>query len=156
MLFLSTYVNKIDKKGRVSVPSQYRSIISEKKFNGIIMYESLNNESLEACGIDRIEAIYSMIDKIDPYSEERDALSLAILAGSVQLLFDTEGRINIPCDIVEKFNFQDQICFVGKGEIFEIWEPTRFKLYKEKAIELAKMNKNLLQNSIKMGLDKNA
>ena len=56
-MFLSTYENKIDKKGRVSVPASFRSHLSNLGYNGIICYPSFNNQSIEACSQDRIEKL---------------------------------------------------------------------------------------------------
>ena len=56
-MFLSTYENKLDKKGRVSVPASFRSYLSNLGYNGIICYPSFNNLSIEACSQDRIEKI---------------------------------------------------------------------------------------------------
>ena len=56
-MFLSTYENKLDKKGRVSVPASFRSHLSNLGYNGVICYPSFNNSSIEACSQDRIEKI---------------------------------------------------------------------------------------------------
>ena len=42
-MFLSTYENNIDKKGRVSVPASFRSHLSNLGYNGVICYPSFNN-----------------------------------------------------------------------------------------------------------------
>ena len=53
-MFLSNYENKIDKKGRVSVPATFRSYLNTMGFNGFISYPSFNHSALEACSQDRI------------------------------------------------------------------------------------------------------
>ena len=45
-MFLSTYENKLDKKGRVSVPASFRSHLSNLGYNGVICYPSFNNTSI--------------------------------------------------------------------------------------------------------------
>ena len=42
-MILSTYENKLDKKGRVSVPASFRSHLSNLGYNGVICYPSFNN-----------------------------------------------------------------------------------------------------------------
>ena len=71
-MFLSTYENKLDKKGRVSVPASFRSYLSNLGYNGIICYPSFNNLSIEACSQDRIEKISSAIESLNPFEEKRD------------------------------------------------------------------------------------
>ena len=61
-MFLSSYENKLDKKGRVSVPASFRSYLSSLGYNGVICYPSFNNQSIEACSQDRIEKLSNTID----------------------------------------------------------------------------------------------
>lgn len=145
MLFLSTYINKIDKKGRISVPASFRSSLSQQSFPGIIAYSSFINPCIEACGINRIEVLNQTIDNLDPYSESRDAFATTILGGCVQLAFDSEGRIILPENLIEFANLDEQACFVGKGATFEIWHPVAFEEYATKARELAKKDRQILQ-----------
>jgi len=143
MLFLSTYHNKVDKKGRVSVPATFRSalakgIAKDEEFSGIIAYASFINRCVEACGIDRIRKLSERIESLDPFSEERDAFATTILGGSVQLSFDGEGRVMLPESLIEIAGIQDGAVFVGKGETFELWEPRAFNEYAARARELAR------------------
>ena len=92
-MFLSTYENKLDKKGRVSVPASYRSYLSNLGYNGVICYPSFNNQSIEAWPQDRLEKISNSIDYLNPFEEKRDFFATSILSESTNLLFDSEGRI---------------------------------------------------------------
>lgn len=146
-LFLSTYHNKVDKKGRVSVPAHFRNALSGQSFHGIVAYPSFVNPCVEASGIDRIEQLSQSIDSLDPYSEERDAFATSILGESVQLSFDGEGRIMLPEVLLENAGISDKAVFVGKGATFEIWQPEQFKSYAEKARELARSQREKLRLS---------
>ena len=94
-MFLSTYENNIDKKGRVSVPAQFRSHLSSWGFNSIICFPSFNQQCLEAWPQDRIEKISNAIDSLNPFEEKKDYFATSILSESVNLIFDTEGRISL-------------------------------------------------------------
>lgn len=144
-LFLSTYANKIDKKGRVSVPAPFRTVLANQHFNGIVAYSSFVNECIEACGMDRIEQLSASIDTLDPYSEERDAFAMAILGGSIQLAFDGEGRVLLPENLLEMAGINEKAVFVGKGATFEIWSPEKFDAYAEKARQVAKEQRAALR-----------
>ena len=62
-LFLSTYVNKVDRKGRVSVPATFRSTLASNKTpNQIIIYPSFQLPALECSGSDRMEEMQERID----------------------------------------------------------------------------------------------
>ena len=147
MLFLSTYINKLDKKGRVSIPSSFRASLSGQDFSGVIVYESITNKCIEACSINRIKLISESIDELDPYSDERNAFATIILGGSVKLAFDSEGRIVLPESLISFAGLKDEVCFVGKGQVFEIWNQQEYKTYYAQAKTIALDKKNLLKLS---------
>ena len=136
-LFLSTYHNNLDKKGRISVPAPFRAALVQQNFTGIVAYASFINPCIEACAMERIEKLSSRLETLDPFSEERDAFATAILAGSMQLPFDGEGRVMLPEQLIAQAGLKDAAMFVGKGPTFEIWEPKTFHAYAERARKLA-------------------
>ena len=137
MLFLSTFHNRIDKKGRISVPAPFRAALAAQEFQGIVAYRSLVNPCIEACGMARIEKLYRQLDMLDPFSEERDALTTTLLGESVQLAFDSEGRIGLPPALLEAAGITGEAVFLGKGETFELWAPKPFAAYAEQARKTA-------------------
>jgi hypothetical protein len=81
-MFLSSFENKIDKKGRVSVPATFRSYLNTLGYNGFISYPSFNHSALEACSQDRIEKLSSTIDSLNPFEEKRDYFATSVLSES--------------------------------------------------------------------------
>jgi MraZ protein len=134
-LFLSTFVNKIDKKGRVSVPASFRtsltssqsSPINEPSFSGIVVFRSLKHPALEGCSVDRMQSLSKSIDRLDMFSDAQDDLVSAIFADSHLLTFDSEGRVSIPEDFLKFANLTDQVAFVGRGATFQLWAPDVFQ-----------------------------
>ena len=151
-LFLSTFEKKIDKKGRVSVPAQFRASLTEEAFGGIVVYSSFIHPCVEASGMSRIEKLSNSIDSLDPFSEERDAFATAVLGGSSQLQFDSEGRVSLPPELLAATGIDEDVVFVGKGQTFEIWEPKKFAAYSKAARELALAKRG----SLKIGGGSNA
>ncbi len=144
-LFLSRHLNKVDQKGRVSVPSQFRAVMSSEDFQGIVVYKSLINDCIEGCAMSRLETIGAGIDQLDPFSLERDAFATTVLGSSIQLPFDGEGRVVLPKDLASDFDISGSLMFVGKGQTFEMWQPDKFNDYFVKAQRLAMENRSLLK-----------
>ena len=124
-LFLSTYVNKVDRKGRVSVPATFRATVADQSFPGIVVFPSFKHEALEGSGIKRMEEMSERLDALDEFSEERENLSV-LFASSQALPFDPEGRIVLPENLATYAHISDTAAFVGLGKSFQIWEPNRF------------------------------
>ena len=117
-MFLSNYVNKIDKKGRVSVPATFRSNLNSMGYNGFISYPSFNHPALEACSQDRIEKLSNTIDTLNPFEEKRDFFATSILSESENLQFDTEGRVSISQKLLSHAKIKNNVLFVGLGKTF--------------------------------------
>ena len=129
-MFLSTYENKLDKKGRVSVPASYRSYLSNIGYNGVICYPSFNNQCIEAWPQDRVEKISTAIDSLSPFEEKKDYFATSILSESINLLFDSEGRISLTPKLLKHAKIKNNMLFVGQGKTFQIWEPTIFEKFR--------------------------
>ena len=144
-MFLSTYENKLDKKGRVSVPASFRSYLSNLGYNGVICYPSFNNSSIEACSQDRIEKISSAIDSLNPFEEKRDYFATAVLSESSNLIFDTEGRVQFPDKLLNFAKIKSDILFVGLGKTFQVWNPKNFEKFKNFARKKALQSRSTLK-----------
>ena len=122
-MFLSSFENKIDKKGRVSVPATFRSHLNSLGYNGFITYPSFNHDALEACSQDRIEKLSNTIDSLNPFEERRDFFATSILSESENLQFDTEGRVSLSEKLLDHAEIKNNVLFVGLGKTFQIWDP---------------------------------
>ena len=132
-MFLSTYENKLDKKGRVSVPASFRSYLSNLGYNGVICFPSFNHNCIEAWPQDRIEKISNAIDSLNPFEEKKDFFATSILSESTSLQFDNEGRIIITSKLLKHAKIKNSILFVGQGKTFKIWEPSNYEKFKVNA-----------------------
>ena len=144
-MFLSSYENKLDKKGRVSVPATFRSYLSSMGYNGFVSYPSFNHTALEACSQERIEKLSNTIDSLNPFEEKRDYFATSVLSESVSLQFDTEGRVSLTEKLLGHAKIKNNILFVGLGKTFQIWEPKLFEKFKITARKKAYQNRSNLK-----------
>ena len=144
-MFLSSHENKLDKKGRVSVPASFRSYLSSLGYNGFLTYPSFNHDALEACSQDRIEKLSSTIDSLNPFEEKRDFFATSVLSESASLLFDSEGRVLVSEKLLSHAKIKNNILFVGLGKTFQIWEPKIFERFKVVARKKAYQNRASLK-----------
>ena len=144
-MFLSSYENKIDKKGRVSVPATFRSHLNSLGYNGFISYPSFNHPALEACSQDRIEKLSNTIDSLNPFEEKRDFFATSVLSESENLQFDTEGRVSLSKKLLDHAKINSNVLFIGLGKTFQIWEPRNFVKFKSYARKKAYQNRSNLK-----------
>ena len=122
-LFLSQYLHKIDKKGRISLPSTFRNSLPKENKNKLILFKSLKFPAIDGCSYQRINKIAERIDQLDIFSDDQDDFSTSIFSETVPTSLDKEGRFSIPEFLKKYSNIVNEVTFVGQGHYFQIWEP---------------------------------
>ena len=122
-LFVSTFVNKIDKKGRVSLPSIFRSALPKDYKNEIILSKSLRNKAIEGLSVIRVKEIASRINNLDFFSEEHEDFTTSIFSEMLPTNLDKEGRFLIPEKLKDFANIKNEVTFIGQGYFFQIVNP---------------------------------
>ena len=112
---MDTVVNKVDTKGRVSLPSDYRAIVKELSTE-IVCYRSLTSPCIEGCPE----------DSLDFFSQEQDDLTNLIFGDAKRFTFDSTGRIVLSEKLLKHAGITDTAVFVGKGRKFQIWNPDKW------------------------------
>jgi MraZ protein len=131
--FVGSYTNKIDRKGRTSVPARFRAAVEKQDFRGVILAPSLDLGAIDGCDHERIVRVAEGLDDPDLYSPEERDLATRILAKSEEILLDQEGRILLPGGLRELAGLTAEALFVGIGPTFQIWEPGRYAEHQGKA-----------------------
>lgn len=132
-LFIDTFVNKIDRKGRVSVPAPYRAALAAQTFQGIVAFPSFKFAAIQCAGMDWMTALTESVGNVDLFSDAHDDLTATLFADAKQLGFDSEGRIMLPESLAKHAGIGENAAFVGRGQTFEIWQPEALETYKAEA-----------------------
>ena len=124
--FTSRYTNRVDKKGRVSVPATYRAVLEEGGAGLVYLKPNQTDGAIDGLTEAFMDDIQQRIDALDIGSEDRTALEDAYFAESVDLRFDPEGRIILPRELTDFAGIGDTALFVGLGTRFQIWNPEAY------------------------------
>ena len=119
-IFMGTHVNRIDRKGRVSVPAQFRAAFG-LEVGGAYAMPSLRKH--EALDVHLPETIGRLAQSSDPFGDEDEDYPGAIFSAGRYLGLDGEGRIVLPDDLRAFAHIADKVCFLGRGSFFQMWEP---------------------------------
>lgn len=125
--FVSNVVLRLDSKGRVSIPAQFRSVLSRDGFDGLYCYPALDRAAIDAGGNALMAEIEALIARYAPFSDEREQLAIALYGTSETLKMDGEGRVILSETLKAHAGITDSVAFVGLGHKFQIWEPGRFR-----------------------------
>jgi len=138
--FLSTFTNKVDKKGRLSVPAPFRAAVSSSHFPGIVLYRPLNLPCIEGADISFLEQLSDRLyGDFGPFDPHQMSVATSILGGAAQLSFDPEGRVMLPNELREFAGIENQATFVGIGRKFQIWDSEAYKGHHAKQLAIAEV-----------------
>jgi MraZ protein len=125
--FLSQTTNRLDAKGRVSVPAPFRALLARDGFDGLYTHPALDLPAMDCGGNALLSGIDQVLGQFSPYSEEHEIFATALMGSSQVLKLDGEGRFGVTDFIREITGIKDQVTFVGLGNKFQIWEPEQFR-----------------------------
>jgi MraZ protein len=139
-VFVGTHINKIDRKGRVSVPASFRAAFGTALAGGAYVMRSISGaQALDAF---TPEVFGQLADSIDnPFAAEHEDFTNAIFGASQHLGFDAEGRVMLPELFCSFAGITDQVCFIGRGSHFQMWQPEAGLAQQEEAFRRAVENR---------------
>ncbi|MDQ3557750.1 MAG: division/cell wall cluster transcriptional repressor MraZ [Pseudomonadota bacterium] len=124
--FVATFSNRLDGKGRVSVPAPFRGVMAREGQDGLYCYPALDRPAIDAGGARLQAAIADRLSVFQTFSEDHESLSTAFYGESRVLKIDPDGRVVLPDEFRAYAGIADIAVFVGQGFKFQIWAPERF------------------------------
>ncbi|MCW5771991.1 MAG: division/cell wall cluster transcriptional repressor MraZ [Rhodospirillaceae bacterium] len=139
-LLIGRFANKIDGKGRVSVPKSFRDVMMAQAsdFAGVYAYPLFKAAAIEFCGEIFMQRLTDSIDEIDMFSDDHDDLASILLESAHSLAFDPEGRVTLPDELIEHAGLQKMALFVGRAKKFHVWNPETYEAQRSQAFERAR------------------
>jgi len=146
-LFLSSHINRLDKKGRISVPSSFRAELTDESFQGVVLFKSNQHQCLEGFTWSYMQEISTRLDDFNLFSSEQDDLATSIFGSAVQLPIDGTGRIILPSDLIDFGGLTESASFVGMGTKFQIWNPELYEARQKQARDVVQKQSLTIPNN---------
>ncbi|MEL6297835.1 MAG: division/cell wall cluster transcriptional repressor MraZ [Pseudomonadota bacterium] len=146
--FVSTFTNKIDSKGRLSIPAPFRAVLERDGYlvggaTGFYCYPSLDAPALDGGGARLVAKIDALLDDLADYSDERDELSVALYGEATDIGIDGNGRVVLSERLLAHIGASERVTIVGLGDKFQIWEPGRFEERRARARDKVQEHRKL-------------
>jgi MraZ protein len=125
--FLSSATNRIDAKGRVSVPAPFRTVLQKRGQTDLYALRALDQPALDVGGTDLLDRYEQRIALEDPFLQAADDMSFFVHGDGAFLKLDQDGRITVSDFMREHTGISTEATFVGRGMFFQIWEPSRLR-----------------------------
>ena len=142
-MFRGEYHQRVDGKGRVSIPALFRRVIEAGdpdwkdglRPNLVLVYGTEFHKRIDGFTMQAIEEIDRRIHLMKKGSEDRKMLERIYHGHSFPTQIDEDGRIILPQKLREKLGLTDAAYFIGASDRFELWKPETFE-----ALEGAKVD----------------
>ncbi|MBV2185183.1 MAG: division/cell wall cluster transcriptional repressor MraZ [Rhizobium sp.] len=125
--FLSSATNRIDAKGRVSVPAPFRAVLAQRDIQELYCIQDFVFPAISVGGPDLLERYERQISAEDPFQREGNEMSLLVHGGGVFMRLDAEGRLMVTDFIRDFTGITTEVCFVGRSDHFQLWQPQAFQ-----------------------------
>lgn len=122
MRFTGSTDAKVDEKGRVFVPSNFRKILQKEEVESLILRKDIFQRCLVLFPIEVWDAqVDAITARTNMFSREgRDALR-KFVAGAENVSMDSGGRILLPKRFLEDAGIKNDVRFIGVDNTIEIW-----------------------------------
>ncbi|MBB4063539.1 division/cell wall cluster transcriptional repressor MraZ [Gellertiella hungarica] len=125
--FLSHATNRVDAKGRVSVPAPFRSVLQERQIQELYGFQDFVFPAISIGGPELMERFERQLGQLDAFSPEAHQMSLLVHGGGVFMKLDPEGRLMVT-DFIRAFTgITTEVTFVGRADYFQLWQPRAFQ-----------------------------
>ncbi len=134
---MGTHHNKIDAKGRVSIPSQFRAVMKQtdaRETVRVVLRPSVNYDCLEAWPEAAFQEFETTLKTLDRFSQDYYDRAAELYMDSQTVESDKEGRVALPEALAQRAGVKDSIVFTGMGHFFAIWEPSAHTVFRDEQI----------------------
>lgn len=140
--FLGSHQNRLDAKGRVSIPASFRAALRgvdpQTSPIAVILRPSHTYPCIEGWSVAMFETLAAPLETLELFTPQHDDLATAIYSDATSLEADREGRIVLPEALVSHAGLTEGVTFMGLGRVFHIWEPTAGTRFRQQARERAR------------------
>ncbi|MFH1822316.1 MAG: division/cell wall cluster transcriptional repressor MraZ [Patescibacteria group bacterium] len=124
-MFIGEYRHNIDNKGRLAIPAKFRAILKE----GAVVTKGLDN-CLFLYSKKEWQILAEKLAKLPISQAKARAFSRLMLAGAMDLEFDSQGRITLPGYLRKFAILKKNTIIAGLYDRLEIWDEIAWNKYK--------------------------
>lgn len=123
-MFRGRFEHNIDAKGRTSIPSKFREVLSTNYDERLIITNFDN--CLWAYPVLEWQSIETKVAALPQFKKEVKALQRVFISAAVECPIDKQGRILLPPTLRDYADLKKDIVLVGMTKRIEIWSKERW------------------------------
>lgn len=124
---IGTYECKADSKGRLMVPSPLKKQLLPFLEDGFVLKRSVFEPCLELYPMEEWNMMMAKINKLNRFRKKNNDFIRRFTAGVKVVEVDTNGRLNIPNDLMTFAGISKEIVLNATVKIVEIWDKNNYE-----------------------------
>jgi MraZ protein len=132
-MFRGRYEHTIDSKGRISIPSKFREILTEKYDDRLVITNF--DHCLVAFPYEEWSVLEHKVNSLSLVKKEAKTFLRFFYSSAIDCMIDKQGRLLIPQTLRDYANLQKDVILVGEGKKIEIWAKERWEEVVKRAQE---------------------
>lgn len=139
-MFLGKSTHTLDEKGRLNLPSKFRSKIECKMYLNIVP----TMEYIELVTEKSHSKMQEFLETFNEFDQDANEMKLFINANTYDIEIDKAGRVNIPKEVLETVGIKKEVVVTGNGQKISIWDKDAYMAkFESKKPEVAKTMKDI-------------
>jgi MraZ protein len=141
--FRGEFHQKVDGKGRVSIPADFRRVLESgdpqwsegKSPEFVIVYGDHRRSFLECFTMEAAAEVDEKIARLPRGSMDRRMLERMFNGLSLKTSIDETGRIVLPQKLRTKIDLGEEAYFIATGDTFQMWKPETYEAEEQSRTE---------------------
>lgn len=115
-MFLGKSTHNLDEKGRLNLPSKFRSKIDGRMYLSVVP----TMEYIELITEKSHMKMQEFLETFNDFDQDANEMKLFINANTYDIEIDKTGRINIPKEVMETVGIKKEVVVTGNGQKISI------------------------------------
>ena len=124
---LGTYECKLDSKGRLMFPVQFKNQMGEAAKRGFVVKRSIFKKCLELFPVDQWQIETAKVSKLNMFRKKNAEFITKFMAGVKPAELDGTGRLLIPKDLLRYGEITKEIVLTSVVNRIEIWDKALYE-----------------------------
>jgi MraZ protein len=150
-VFSGRYEHAIDPKGRTSLPSRFREVLSGLDDGRVIMTTAFA-PCVVVYPLGEWRAFEERLAKQSQFDESVEMLRRIYVSGAVECEVDKLGRVLVPQSLREHASLQREVIWAGMGTTIELWDKSSHKAMRDAVLADPDKRQAMMRRLAELGL----
>ncbi len=149
-MFLGSFKYSVDKKGRLSIPANFKKYVNEAANETFVMTRGIV-QCIDVYPQDFWkDEVLSRINQIDDFDNEEASFKRLLLELAAENKLDAQSRLLVPKNLLEFAGIEKEVFILGQNKKIEIWNPDTYENQKKENLKpFAEIAKQIMQKKNK-------